>query len=379
MQQLSGAIEVLRLNDDQILLRDSVRRYLADKSPESVVRAQMETEAGYDRARWKGMADDLGLQSIIVPEQFGGLGLSYVDLCVAFEEMGRVLFCGPFFSTIGLATNLLLELADESASADYLPRIAAGELTATVAYAEGAVHWEPDEITLEARHHGQTWQLSGKKSFVVDGCTADLILVVARTDTGLGVFAVPGKATGISCKLLNSMDQTRKLAEITFLEVEARQIAGGEDSSSAIQRAFDLATVALVAEQIGGSERLLEMSVDYAKFRVQFGRQIGSFQAIKHKCADMLLEIESAKAAAHEAYRLAESRSPDLPMCTNVAKAYGSEAYFKAAAENIQIHGGIGFTWEHPAHLYFKRAKSSEFLLGTPEYHRERYMTLSGL
>lgn len=365
---------MLRLSEEQVLLRDSVRRYLADKSPEAVVRAQMETGQGFDRGAWKALADDLGLQAIIIPERHGGLGLSQLELCLVFEEMGRVLFCAPFFSTVALAANLLIAIGDETICAEYLPAIAAGDLTATLAYGEQGAAWDPASIALAATPSKDGWSLSGSKAYVVDGHSADLVLVIARAPFGIGVFAVDGKAAGLVRTPRQTLDMTRKLADLSLDGVAAKLVGDRGDRSEVVGKALDLATVALTAEQVGGAQFLLEMAVDYAKFRVQFGRPIGSFQAIKHKCADLLMEIESAKAAAHEGYRVAASGGPELALCASVAKAYCSETYFRASTDNIQIQGGIGFTWDNPSHLYFKRAKSSEMLLGDGDFHRERYL-----
>jgi alkylation response protein AidB-like acyl-CoA dehydrogenase len=254
---------------------------------------------------------------------------------------------------------------------DYLPGIADGTTLATVALAEASGRWDEGGITLEATGSGSSWTLTGEKLYVLDGHLADLILVPARTSTGVSVFAVDKGADGLTTTGLSTMDQTRKQARVTFEGTPARLVGAEGAGWAAVSKMLDLAVVALAAEQVGGAQRVLEMAVDYAKVRVQFGRPIGSFQAIKHKCADMLLEVESAKSAAYYAGWAAAEDNDELPVVASLAKSYCSEAYFHATAENIQIHGGIGFTWEHPAHLYFKRAKSSELLFGDPTYHRE--------
>ncbi|CAB4853161.1 unannotated protein [freshwater metagenome] len=207
--------------------------------------------------------------------------------------------------------------------------------------------------------------------FVLDGHTADLVIVAARTGKGVSLFAVEGGAAGLTRTALSTMDQTRKQAKLEFANVAGTLIGTEGEGWTVLSRVLDLAAVGLAAEQVGGAQKVLEMAVEYAKVRVQFGRPIGSFQAIKHKCADMLLEVESAKSAAYYGMWCAAELNDELPSVASLAKAYCSEAYFHATAENIQIHGGIGFTWEHPAHLYFKRAKSSELLFGDPTYHRE--------
>jgi alkylation response protein AidB-like acyl-CoA dehydrogenase len=331
----------------------------------------METTEGYDPSVWKQMGEQLGLQGLAIPEEFGGSGYSYVELGVVLEEMGRSLLCAPYFSTVVLAANTLLHCGDESAQKEYLPGIASGETVATLAFTEPSGRWDADGIQMQASGSGDSWTLDGEKMFVIDGHTADLLLVAARTGAGISLFAVPSDASGVTRTPLSTMDQTRKQAKVEFSGTPARLVGTDGAGWDTLDRVLDLAAVGLAAEQVGGAQKCLEMSVEYAKVRVQFGRPIGSFQAIKHKCADMLLEVESAKSAAYYAMWAASELNDELPVVASLAKAYCSDAYFHAAAENIQIHGGIGFTWEHPAHLYFKRAKSSELLLGDPTYHRE--------
>jgi alkylation response protein AidB-like acyl-CoA dehydrogenase len=358
-------------SDEQEELRAAVRRFLAEKSPESEVRRLMDTTEGYDPAVWSQMADQLGLQSLTIPEEFGGSGFTYVELLVVLEEMGAALLCAPFFSSVALAANALLTSGDDEAKKSYLPGIASGETIATLAITEDNGKWDFSGIELAATKKGGGWELDGHKMFVIDGHVANLIVVAARTAAGISLFAVPGDAPGLTRTPLPTMDQTRKQARLEFSSTPATLIGTDGGAEPGLSKTLDLAAVALAAEQVGGAQHVLDASVEYAKTRIQFGRPIGSFQAIKHKCADMLLEVESAKSAAYYAAWAAAEDSDELPVVASLAKSYCSEAYFHAAAENIQIHGGIGFTWEHPAHLYFKRAKSSELLLGDPSYHRE--------
>ncbi|MCU4187387.1 acyl-CoA/acyl-ACP dehydrogenase [Acidiferrimicrobium sp. IK] len=358
-------------SDEQEELRKAVRRFCEDKSPEAEVRRLMETTEGYDPAVWKQMGDQLGLQGLAIPEEYGGSGYSFVELVVVLEEMGRALLCSPYFSSVGLAANLLLASGDDGAKKEYLPGIAAGTTIATVALAEASGRWDEAGVTLQAAGSGAGWTLTGEKLYVLDGHTASLVLVAARSVAGVSVFAVDRAAPGFTATPLSTMDQTRKQARLTFEGTPARLVGADGGGWAALAKMLDLAAVALAAEQVGGAQKVLEMAVEYAKVRVQFGRPIGSFQAIKHKCADMLLEVESAKSAAYYAGWAAGEDNDELPVVASLAKSYCSEAYFHTAAENIQVHGGIGFTWEHPAHLYFKRAKSSELLFGDPTYHRE--------
>ncbi len=365
--------------DEQEELRSTVRSFLENKSSEEAVREQMETEDGFDPAVWSQMGEQMGLQGLSIPEEFGGSGYGFVELGIVLEEMGRALLCAPFFSTAVLAANTLLQSGDEAAKAKYLPGIASGETIATLAYTEPSGKWDESGITMEATASGDGYTLSGTKSFVLDGNAANLIIVAAKTAAGISLFAVQGDAAGLTKTNLSTMDQTRKQAKLDFDNTPAELIGTDGEGWTTLETVLDLAAVALAAEQVGGAQMVLEMAVDYAKVRVQFGRPIGSFQAIKHKCADMLLEVESAKSAAYYGMWCASEMNDELPSTASLAKAYCSEAYFHAAAENIQIHGGIGFTWEHPAHLYFKRAKSSELLFGDPTYHREQLAQRIGI
>ena len=358
-------------SEEQEELRKSVRKFLEQKSDSPEVRRLMETEEGYDPDVWNQMAQQLGLQGLAIPEEYGGSGYSYVELIVVLEEMGRALLAAPYFSTVALAANAILASGDDSAKKELLPGIASGETIAALAFTEDSGRWDEEGIQMEATKSGDGYSLTGSKMFVIDGHTANLLIVAARTAAGISLFAVDGDASGLSRTALQTMDQTRKQAKVEFANTPARLIGTEGEGGSALGKTLDLAAVALAAEQVGGAQKCLEMAVEYAKVRVQFGRPIGSFQAIKHKCADMLLEVESAKSAAYYAAWAAAEDSDELPVVASLAKSYCSEAYFHAAAENIQIHGGIGFTWEHPAHLYFKRAKSSELFLGDPSYHRE--------
>jgi len=363
-------------SEEQEELRRTVRQFLESKSPETEVRRLMETTEGYDPAVWTQMGQELGLQSIAIPEEYGGQGFTFIELGIVLEEMGRVLLCAPYFSSVVLAAGAILNAATDAEKAELLPGIASGETIATLAFTEPSGKWDAAGIAMEATPAGDGWTLSGEKMFVLDGHVADLIVVVARTagttgDDGISFFAVDGNAAGLTRTALSTMDMTRKQARLEFANVPARLLGTAGAGGPALVKTLDQAAVALSNEMVGGAQMVLDMSVEYAKVRVQFGRPIGSFQAIKHKCADMLLEVESGKSAAYYAAWAAAEDNEELPVVAALAKAYCSEAYFHATAENIQIHGGIGFTWEHPAHLYFKRAKSSEIYLGDPTYHRE--------
>jgi alkylation response protein AidB-like acyl-CoA dehydrogenase len=336
----------------------------------------METAEGYDTSVWKQMGQELGLQGLAIPEEFGGQGFTFIELGIVLEEMGRVLLCAPYFASAVLAANAILNAGTDAQKSALLPPIATGDTIATLAFTEPSGKWDAAGITLEATEADGKYTLSGEKMFVIDGNVADLIVVVARTagtsgTDGISFFTVSGNAKGLTRTNLSTMDMTRKQSKLEFAGVAAEPLGSPGAGWPAFSKTLDQAAVALSNEMMGGAQKVLEMSVEYAKVRVQFGRPIGSFQAIKHKCADMLLEVESGKSAAYYASWAAAEDNDELPVVAALSKAYCSEAYFHATAENIQIHGGIGFTWEHPAHLYFKRAKSSEIYLGDPTYHRE--------
>jgi alkylation response protein AidB-like acyl-CoA dehydrogenase len=373
---------IFAFTDEQRELAATLRRFLQDKSGSSEVRRLMQTEAGYDPRTWSQLAGQLGLPGLVIPEKHGGSGAGPVELALVCEEMGRALLCAPFFATAVLAAQTLLASGDEAAQEEFLPGIADGETIATLAVCEDDGAWSTGGVATRARRSGGSggsggsgdgygYVLDGRKSFVIDGHTAGLLLVVARADGGPSLFAVRDDAEGLARRPLETLDPTRKQAALSLDAVPARLIGAEGSAADVVAAALRVACVALAAEQVGGAQRCLDMSVEYANIRMQFGRPIGSFQAIKHMCADMLLEVESARSAAYYAAWAAQDGSDELPLLASLAKACCSEAYFRAAADNIQIHGGIGFTWEHDAHLYYRRAKSTELMLGTPAQHRE--------
>lgn len=355
---------------EQSDFRTAIRKFLEAKSPESEVRRLMETAEGYDPAVWTQMSQQLGLQGLTIPEAHGGAGFGFVELLIVLEEMGRALLCAPYLSTAVLATQALLFAGDDAASR-HLPKIAAGEMIATLAVTERDGKWEPDSVRTTAQPQGQQWVLDGEKHFVLDGFIAELILVAARTSAGISIFGVDAAAAGLTRTPMTTMDQTRKQAVLKFVAVPAVLIGDDGDGWQVLTRVLDVAVAALTAEQVGGAQKCLELCVDYAKTRTQFGRPIGSFQAIKHKCADIFVDVEAARSAAYHACWTAAENPAELSVAAPIAKSYCSEAYNHAAAESLHIHGGIGFTWEHISHLFFKRAKSSEVLFGAPWQHRE--------
>jgi alkylation response protein AidB-like acyl-CoA dehydrogenase len=377
---------ILGVTSEQEELRASVARFLADRVPITAVRSLMDAADGGDPAVWKQAGEQLGLQGIAIPEEYGGAGFSFAEQAIVLEELGAALYGGPYLASAVLAANALLASGDEAAKKAYLPGIASGELIATLAFTEEDGSWEANATRLTATPASSGdasvvggWQLDGHKSFVLDGHTAGLLLVIGRTAGGLSLFAVPGDAEGLIRTALPTLDQTRKLARLEFSGVSATLIGADGAGEALLSRVLDIAAIAQAAEQLGGAQRALTMAVEYAKVRHQFGRPIGSFQAIKHRCADLLLEVESLRSAVVYAAAAVAEDSPEIPVVAALVKAYASDVYFHVAAENIQIHGGIGFTWEHDAHLYFKRAKASELFLGDATLHRERLATRIGL
>jgi alkylation response protein AidB-like acyl-CoA dehydrogenase len=400
-------------------LRESVRDFIAAKSGEQRVRAAIETERGYDEDLWRQMASQLGLPGLALPEEYGGDGFSFTELQVVLEELGRALTPSPFFASVVLAAGAILATGDEVAAKAYLPGIASGKSTATLAVAESSGLWSFDELTTTARPDdadgadtasteagGGTWRLTGTKQFVLHGATADLLIVAAHTEAGPAFFAVrpgtpagstvddavnssPGATTArpavtratLTRTALKTLDLTRPMATLRFTETPATLIGAPGTAGRALGDLLDRAMTALAAEQAGAARACLEASAAYARERHQFGRPIGSFQAVKHKCADMLVKVELAQAAATEAARAAagEPDAAPLPQAAAVAHAVCSESLMFVAAENIQVHGGIGFTWEHPAHLYFRRAKASQLMFGGPGFYFEHLLRRSGL
>ena len=377
----------LGFNQEQQLLRATARTFLESECTSEFVRARMAEPAGVTDEFWAKLAEQ-GWLGLIYPEEYGGAGLGFVDLTVLMEEMGRAVMPGPFFATVLQGGLTILEAGSAAQKKEWLGKISAGEAKATLAFTEPNARWDAAAVTVTAREAGGKFTLSGTKLFVLDAHLADVLMVVARTregkrpEEGLSLFLVPKGAKGLDVKLLPTMDQTRKLCEVTFTDVVVGPDAlmGARDGAWApLARVLDRATVALCAEMCGGAQRVLDMTTEYAKIRVAFGKPIGSYQGVKHKAADMLVEIENAKSLTYYAAWAVDENVPEAPLAASMAKAYVSDAYRKAAGSGIQLHGGIGFTWEHDLHLYFKRAKSSEFTFGDATWHRERVAQLINL
>lgn len=339
----------------------------------------METDAGFDPAAWRKLNTELGLTAVRIPEAYGGQGFGFGELGIVLEEMGRALLCAPFFSTAVLATGAILNAGTEAEKQALLPGIAAGDTVATLAWVEDSAHWDAAATRMTATQSGATWKLDGHKSYVLDGHTADLIVVLARApgsagEAGLSLFTVKGDAKGLQRRNLMVMDPTRKLARLDFAGVEATLLGTAGAAAAPFARTMVEAAVCLSNEMAGVSERLREDALAYAQMRMQFGRPIASFQSMKHKQADMLVDVELAKSAAYYAAAALDEGDGDIVAVASLAKAAASEAALQTAIHAVQIHGGIGFTWDNDTHLWFKRAKSSEVLLGDAHHHREKMM-----
>jgi alkylation response protein AidB-like acyl-CoA dehydrogenase len=367
------------LNEDQETLAKYARDFLTNECPSSFVRKMVEHETAYDKDLYAHMAQ-LGWMGIAIPEEFGGQGMTYVDLAVLLEEMGRALVPGPFFASVCMAAPAILQAGSDDQKKALLPAIASGEKNATVASTEPNARIDASGIELSARSEAGGFVLNGTKRFVLDAHVADTIIVAARTtegddpSDGVTLFFVDGKAEGLTVSQLQTMDMTRRWCDVTLdgVKVGADAALGGTDKGwPRLERASQKATAMICAECVGGANKVLDMSVDYARERVQFGRPIGSFQAVKHKCAEMLVDVEMSRSAMYYAAWAASDDETELPLASSIAKAFCSEAFTRVAANGIHVHGGIGFTWEHDMHLYLKRAKANEVFLGDPAHHRE--------
>jgi alkylation response protein AidB-like acyl-CoA dehydrogenase len=351
------------LTESQEFLKDSARKFFAGECPSTEVRRLMETDTAYDAALWSKLTDQ-GYTGIIFPEEYGGVGLGKVELMLLMEEAGRALLPGPFFSTVVLAGSVLESVSTPANKKKYLAPICQGEARATVAILEASASWNPRSVQLSAANG----KLTGDKLFVPDAAIADFLVVVARN----GVFVADSKARGVKITPMSAMDLTRKLYAVEFSNTPVEEIGAAKD----LPRAFDVATAALAAELVGGMQRTLEITVEYAKTRKQFGKPIGMFQAVQHQCADMYLETESARSAVYYAGWALEENSPDAANAVSIAKMYASDAGRTVGNRGIQIHGGMGFTWENDLHLYYRRAKASETAFGDATFHRERIASM---
>ncbi len=372
--------------EEQQMIRDTAEAFLSEVSTSAAVRTAMATESGFDDQLWQRVCNEMYWQAIHIPEQYGGMGLGYVELVATLEQMGRYLFCSPFFSTVCLAANALLIAGTEAQKEQYLPQIVAGK-TATLAYTGVNGGWDADAVEATYQHVGDEYVLSGTWRYVPDGHTADILIIAAREQgsvgtAGISLFVLPGDGIEIEREWLPTMDQTRKQAQLRLnkVTVPADALMGPAEGQMwpALAKIIDLATIAVAAEQVGGAQQALDCTVAYTQQRVQFNRTIASYQAVKHKAADMMVKAEAARSAVYYAACVAQEAMEDGPLggelaeAASVAKAWCSDAYFFNAGTGIQLHGGVGFTWEYDIQLYFKRAKSSETLFGNGAFHRER-------
>lgn len=365
------------LSKPQKLLKNSARELLARHCKGERVRELMSTETAHDDSLWQSMADQ-GWTGLIIPEEYGGLGLGLMEMAVVAEEMGRACLPGAFLSTL-FAAALIGRAGSPNQQAKYLEPIATGKLKATVAQLESNASWDVETVNVRAHRYGGNFRVTGRKLFVPDAAVSDLLVCIARNDESHVLLPVTQGADGLEIRAMASMDATRKIYETTFDDVsvaETEVLGADGDARSALRRAIEVATVALCAEMVGGMQWVLDTTVEYAKTRQQFGRPIGSFQAVQHQCADMLLMTESARSATYYAAWALSEDDPLASTAVSVAKAYCSDAYREVGNHAIQVHGGIGFTWEHDLHLYYKRSKASEVMFGDAAFHRERIARL---
>lgn len=358
----------MAFTDDQIRFREMVARFLQEKSPTTATRKIIETDSGYDPDVWQQLCTEIGLAGTHLPEVYGGFGFGPVELGITLEEMGRHLYAGPFFASAVMASYAILHLSDEETRGQRLPELAAGSCLSTL-----VLDSLDAPAQLGKRIYASDNTLNGEAPLVIDGQAAEHLYVIAENEDGLGFYTLATNANGVNIQPVNGLDPTRKLSRIEFSNAPAQSL--GQISQAALTSLWDHLIVALAHEMIGGAQQLLDSTIEYTKIRHQFGRPIGSFQSLKHRCADLLMEVEWAKAATHHAARCLAAGSGEeyLP---SMVKAMASDVYMKAAKEAIQMRGGIGFTWEEDTQLWYKRAKSSEVFLGTPSYHREQMMTL---
>ena len=366
-------------SSEQLEFRTNLRRFFTDRSPSKEVRRLMETEAGWEREGWKSLNEELGLTAIRIPEEYGGHGFGFGEHCIVLEEMGRALVCAPYFATTVLAAGAILHAGTRAQQQALLPGIALGDTIATLASAEDSGQWDAASTTLTATPSGDGFVLNGHKSYVLDGHTVDVIVVLARAPgtsgaVGLSFFTVSGDAPGLTRRPLKTMDPTRKMARLEFTNVAATPLGEAGAAAAPFARVMTEACVCLANEMVGGAERLREDALAYAMMRMQFGKPIAAFQSMKHKQADMLLEVELAKSAAYYAAAALDDGDADAVAMASLAKACASDTYLQTAIHAVQIHGGIGFTWDNDTHLWFKRAKSSEVLFGDAQHHREKML-----
>ncbi|MCX5251060.1 acyl-CoA/acyl-ACP dehydrogenase [Streptomyces sp. NBC_00201] len=368
--------QLLSETDEQRELRTVLRDFFTEVSGPEEVRKHQASPRGHDETVWARLAGEIGVHGLAIPEQYGGSGFTFAELAVALEESGRALCCAPLLPTVVLAAHALLHSTDRQACERHLPRIADGTLTATVAGFHDDATDVPAGPGVLAEHGATGWVLRGAADFVLDGAGADLILVRAQTPDGTRLFACEPSADTCTRTPRRVLDETRRQALVEFRGAPVLPVG---EPGAVTATTLDAGRAALAAEQLGGSGHALDATVEFVRQRRQFGRPIGSFQAVKHRLADVLVALEAARSAAAYASACLATASPQLPVAASAAAAVCSETFHLATAEYVQLHGGIGFTWEHPAHLYVRRARSSEVLFGTTDHHRTRLADLTGL
>jgi alkylation response protein AidB-like acyl-CoA dehydrogenase len=354
--------------------RASVRKLIDREAPLARSVADGESDAGYDRALWRRLSAELGVAGLSIPEPLGGAGVGPLEESIVAGELGSALTCTPYLATISLAANLLLAAGDDAACEKYLPDLAAAERTATVVLRATNGRVRADAVPIRAVRDGARWRLTGSSRFVLDGHTADLLFVAAATPDGVALFAVDGSEPGLTRTRMRTLDQLRPMAHLTFDEVEGQPFGRPATAWDAVERALDLATVAVAAEQTACAEFVLRQTVEYLGVRVQFARTIGSFQAVKHRCADTVVGNDRARSAVTHAVWAAATDPDRLPAAAAMAALVCGPAFLHAAQENVQLHGGIGFTWEHPAHRYVRRATADMSLLADRRYYEDRLL-----
>lgn len=371
-------------SEEQEEFRETLRRFFEEASPITEVLRLIEAPEPFDRGIWKQMGEELGLHGVAIPEAYGGQGFGFLELGIVFEEMGRAMFASPFLSSVALAAGAILEAGSEAERARWLPRLASGEAIGSLALLDDGDAWDTSSIDMEVARDGEAAVLRGSKRLVTAGPLADLFVVAAREPgtrgaEGVSLFVVERNAPGLRVEAQEAIDATRPLATLHFDEVRGEPLGEAGACGAALERCLDRARICLAMESAGGAARSLELAVEYAKQRIQFGRAIGSFQALKHRCAVDLLEVESAKSAAYWACWVAESSPDELAEAASVAKSVCDEAYARASDDCVHIHGGIGVTWEAAPHLFFKRAKANQVVLGDIRWQRARIAAQQGL
>jgi len=362
--------------EEMTALRTMVRGYCDERSPEPAVRAAMESASGYDLDYWKGLGSEIGVLGLAVPEADGGDGAGLVYQAVVLEELGAALACGPVLGTLCLAIPALAALADSQAKKDYLPALISGDLVATVAMPTAGGEFAPGRVTVTAAPAADGWTVTGTVDHVPDGVAAGLILVPASTAEGVALFAVDGSAPGVTRADQFTLDRTRRQATVGFDGAAARLLSAPGEAADVCARTVRTAAALLAASQVGGAQRMLDLTVAHVTSRLQFGQPVGAFQAVKHRCANMLIEVEQTRSAAYHAAWVLEEGGDDPDLAVSLAKAVASDSYASVSRAAVQLHGGLGFTWEGTPQLYLKRATTDLLTLGTGSEHTERIARL---